>query len=378
MTGLLLLFIGTGALYGLYWFLIARFHVSTDDAYVHGNQMALMAQVGGTVIAVNADNTDRVRQGQELVLLDPSDARIALDQAKAKLAQTVRAIHQLHLQYAEQQAVIAAQRAQLAQSRSDYERSKSLNARNAISEEQFQHARTAWHMAQAQLQQAEHGLASLQVQIGVTDLRHHPDVKQAVAALRAAWLDHERTTVVAPMSGYIAKRSVQPGQQIRPGEPLMAVVPLAHVWVQANFKETELGRMRIGQPATITADFYGDSVTYHGTVVGISPGTGSVFELLPPQNATGNWIKVVQRVPVRIAIDQDQLQKHPLRLGLSLQVSVDVHDTDGEVLTQQAVSGPLYRTAVYERQLDGLQALIMRIIEDNGGNIGPAATEIDA
>lgn len=372
MTALAVVFIGAGTAYGAYWYLVARYWVSTDDAYVHGNQVALMSQVNGTVTAVDADDTDLVHQGQVLVSLDHSDARVALGHAEAQLAQTVRKVRQLYEQEAEQQAVIAERRTALKQSHDDYLRDKRLVASHSVSQQAFQHSQTQWQTAQAQLQQAERRLAALQTQTAGTDLRHQPDVRLAIAAVRSAYLHLKRTTIVAPVTGYVAKRTVQVGQQVQPGNPLMAVVPLGQIWIEANFKETELGHMRIGQPVTINSDFYGSGVTFHGHVTGISPGTGSVFELLPPQNATGNWIKVVQRVPVRIALQASELKKHPLRLGLSMHVAVNVRDTRGKALSQRPVSKPLYRTGVYRRQLDGLQTLIDHIIEANGGGKPPS------
>lgn len=368
MSVLALIFIGAGAAYGAHWYLVSRFWVSTDDAYVHGNQVALMSQVSGTVTAVDADDTDLVNRGQVLVTLDHSDASVALQQAEAKLAQTVRQVHQLYAQEAEQQAVIAERRTALTQSHDDYLRDKRLVASHSVSQQAYQHAETRWLSAQAQLQQATRHLAALRTQTTGTDLRHQPDVQLAIAGVHAAYLHLKRTTIVAPVRGYVAKRTVQVGQQVQPGNPLLALVPLDQIWVEANFKETELGKMRIGQPVTLHADFYGSSVTFHGHVAGISAGTGSVFELLPPQNATGNWIKVVQRVPVRITLNARELKQHPLRLGLSMHVAVNVHDTSGRALSVQPVSKPLYRTDVYRRQLKGLAKLINRIIAANGGN----------
>lgn len=368
LLGLTIVFAIAAILYAFYWATVARYRVTTDDAYVHGNQVALMAQVAGTVTSVHADDTDRVTQGDVLVTLDPSDADIALKQAKAQLAQTVRQVHALYKQEAGQQAVIAERHSALAQKQRDYKRVKNLLASHAASKRDYQHARTAWKNAQAQLQQAQSTLAALQAETSGTDLRHQPDVRLAIAALRKAYLNRRRTTIVAPVSGYIAKRTVQVGQQVAPGSPLLALVPLAPLWIEANFKETRLGDMRIGQPVSIVSDLYGDNVTYHGHIQGISPGTGSIFELLPPQNATGNWIKIIQRVPVRISLDADALEKHPLRLGLSMHVTVNIHDTEGKALKRKPSHQPLYQTDVFRHQLDGLADLIGHIIEANGGN----------
>ncbi len=377
MSGLALLFIALAIAYGVYWFLVARYRVGTDDAYVHGNQVAIMSRVSGTITAVNVDDTDRVAVGQALISLDRSDARIALEHAEATLAQAVRHVRQLYEQEAEQKAIIAERQTALEQSQDDYRRDKRLVATHAVSQQAFQHSENQLHAAQARLRQAQRTLAALQTQTSGTDLRHQPEVRLAMAAVRTAYLNLKRTTIVAPVDGYVARRTAQVGQRVQPGNPLLAVVPLDQVWVEANFKETQLGEMRIGQPVEITSDFYGGDVVYHGHVVGISPGTGSAFELLPPQNATGNWIKVVQRVPVRISLKAEELEKHPLRLGLSMHAVVDIHDTRGATLTQNVVARPLYRTDVYTRQLDGLQALIDRIVDVNGGNVERAAEAHD-
>lgn len=372
MLALSALFIVAGLVYGGYWLLVARYRVSTDDAYVHGNQIPLMSQVSGTVTAVRVDDTDRVRPGQLLVSLDPTDARIALDRSEAELARAVRRVRQLLQQEAEQTAVIAARRLEVAQRRVDYVRGKRLIATKIISNTAFEHLRTRWRTALARLRQAQHRLAALQTQTAGVDLRGQPSVRLAVDAVRRAYLDLRRTRILAPTGGYVAERTVQVGQHVRPGTPLMALVPLDQVWVVANFKETQLGRMRIGQPVTLTSDLYGGSVMYHGRVAGIGAGTGSVFELLPPQNATGNWIKVVQRVPVRIALDIRQRKSHPLRLGLSLRATVNVRDTRGAVLARPTEGGPLYRTDVYRRELAGLERLITRIIDANAGDASTA------
>ncbi len=368
MLGLAVVFGIAAVVYAGYWYLVGRYRVSTDDAYVHGNQIALMTQVSGTVTTVSVDDTDRVRQGELLVRLGRANARTALDRAEAQLAQRVRHVRELLQQEQEQTAVIAERRAAVELSQADYARDKRLITKKIISRTLFEHRRTRWETAVAQLQQAQHRLAALKTQTSGVDLRQQPAVRLAVAALRKAYLDLRRTRIVAPVAGYVARRTVQVGQEVHPGTPLMALVPLDQLWVVANFKETQLAHMRIGQPVTVTSDLYGGSVTYHGRVAGIGAGTGSVFELLPPQNATGNWIKVVQRVPVRIALDAGEQERYPLRLGLSLHVTVNVHDTRGAVLAGRTVSQPLYHTDVYHQQLVGLQQLITHIIDANAGD----------
>jgi len=371
MIALVLVFGLAGAAYGVYWYEVARYSVATDDAYVHGNRVPLSAQVQGTVTSINAEETDFVSQGEPLVELDASDYRVALDRAKAKLAQTVRDVRQLYEQASEQRSVIQQRKASLTQARRDYQRAKRLADRNVTSRESYQQVETRWQEARANLKTAQRKLSGIRTQITGTDPEHHPRVRLAASAVRKAWLDVQRTRILAPVSGFVAKRGAQVGETASPGKPLLSIVPLDQLWVQANFKETDLQNVRIGQPVTVTADFYGHGVTYHGRVVGLSAGTGSAFELLPPQNATGNWIKVVQRVPVRISLDPAELEKHPLRLGLSLHVSIDVHDTSGKVLTRVARHEPVYRTPVFKRDTGEVDRMISQIIHrnDNGSKV---------
>jgi len=368
-----LVFVATGVGYGAYWYFIGRYWIGTADAYVHGNQIPLMAQVTGTVTTVRVDNTELVHRGDVLVKLDPTDAKLAVQKAEASLADTVRQVRQLYQQVPELQASVRVRRANLQQAHDDYLRARRLRKSGTVSEQDYQHALTSWHAAQATLSEVRHELDVLRAQTGDTDLRHHPKVKLAAVSLRQADVSLARTRILAPVTGYVAQSSVQLGQQVAPGKPLLAIVPLDRLWVDANFKETVLAQMRIGQPVDITADLYGSSVQYHGTVLGISPGTGSTFELLPPENATGNWIKVVRRVPVRIGLRESELKQHPLRLGLSMSVSVDVHDTHGSVLGEAPSVRTISSTDVYQRALQQENARIDAIIRANSH--GGAAPE---
>ncbi len=372
LLGLMLLFLLAGAGYGAYWWFIGQFEESTDDAYVGGNLVQLTSRVAGTVVAINGDNTDLVRQGQPVVLLDKTDATVALEQVEAQLGETVRQVRQLFESTAELKANVALRQAELAKAQEDFDRRQALIRKNLISTEDFQHARVALETAQAALTLAQRQLASANAMVDNTTLEQHPRVRQAAAKLRDVYLNLQRTTLPAPVTGYIAKRSVQLGQRINPGEALLAIVPLEQVWVDANFKEGQLRHVRIGQPVTLTADLYGSAVDYRGTVVGLGAGTGSVFSLLPPQNATGNWIKVVQRVPVRIALDPAPLEKYPLRIGLSMQVSVDTHDRGGVVLPPQPRSRPAYTTPVFADDAAPAKGLIDKIVCSNTGR---SATE---
>jgi membrane fusion protein (multidrug efflux system) len=352
--------------YGFYYFLVARFHEETDDAYVNGNVVQITPQVTGTVIAVNADDTQTVKAGDPLVVLDGADARVTLEQAEANLAQTVRQVRGLFVNNDQYQAQIAQRQADLSRAQDDLRRRVAVAQTGAVSQEEISHARDAVKAAQASLDAAEQQLASNRALTSNTTIATHPNVLAAAAKVRDAYLNHARNTLPAPVTGYVAKRSVQVGQRVSPGTPLMAIVPLEAVWVDANFKEVQLKHMRIGQPVELTADVYGSSVVYHGKVVGFSAGTGSAFSLLPAQNATGNWIKVVQRLPVRIELDPKDLNAHPLRIGLSMQVDVDIKNDNGSQLGN--AQNTVYQTNVFDKYGADADAEIARIIAQNAGS----------
>jgi membrane fusion protein (multidrug efflux system) len=353
------------------WYIFeGRWYADTDDAYVKGNVVQITPQVPGTVVSIGAEDGDLVHAGQVLVKLDPSDAEVNLQMAKANLARTVRQVRGLFSNVQSAQADLKTRRIALSKARADYERRKNLASSGAISAEELAHARDALDAAKSALSSAQQQYHRSKVLVDDTVIASHPDVKAAAAKVRAAYLAYVRTTLVAPVDGYIAKRTVQVGQQVQPGLPLMAVVPLHQVWVNANFKETQLGDMRIGQKVTMVSDLYGSDVTFHGRVTSLGIGTGSAFSLLPAQNATGNWIKIVQRVPVRITLDPHDIDKHPLRIGLSMSASVNLHDKSGPVLAQHTSNKPQLTTDVYKRQLHAANLLIKRVIHANMGHKG--------
>jgi len=352
--------------YGVYYFLVARFHEETDDAYVNGNVVQITPQVTGTVIAVNADDTQTVKAGDPLVVLDGADARVTLAQAEANLAQTVRQVRGLFANNDQYQAQIAQRQSDLSRAQDDLRRRMAVAQTGAVSQEEISHARDAVKSAQASLDAAEQQLASNRALTSNTTIATHPNVLSAAARVRDAYLNNARNTLPAPVTGYVAKRSVQVGQRVSPGTPLMAIVPLEAVWVDANFKEVQIKHMRIGQPVELTADVYGSSVVYHGKVVGFSAGTGSAFSLLPAQNATGNWIKVVQRLPVRIELDPKELHAHPLRIGLSMQADVDIKNDNGSQLGN--AQNTVYQTNVFDKYGEDADAEIARIIAQNAGS----------
>ena len=349
----------------LLWLFVFSTREKTDNAYVGGNQVTISAQVPGTVVAILADDTQRVEAGQVLVRLDPTDAEVRLAQARSALAQAVRGVRQQTSSASSADAQVTARKLALDKLRADLERHLPLLAARAESPEIVQHLRDGVAQARAALEAAKAQAAAAHAAVEGTDVANHPAVLQARANFRAAWIAAQRNAILAPVSGYVAQRSVQLGNSVQPGQQLMTVVPLHDLWIDANFKEGQLQHIRIGQPATVVSDVYGGDVRYHGKVVGLGAGTGSAFSLLPAQNATGNWIKVVQRVPVRIALDNRELDRHPLRVGLSTEVTVDIGDDSGPVLAQAPVRQPVAETSVYDRMVDKAEDEAQRIIQAN-------------
>ncbi|HVI26828.1 MAG TPA: efflux RND transporter periplasmic adaptor subunit [Xanthomonadaceae bacterium] len=349
----------------LYYLLVARWHQDTDDAYVQGNVVSITPQTVGTVVSIGAEAGMKVRAGQVLVQLDPNDAQVAYEQAVANLAGTVRQVRGLYSAVGAGQADIAARRVAVQKARADVARREGLVKTGAVSAEELAHARQELAAAEAALSASGEQLARNRALVDATTVRDQPQVKAAAAALRTAYLNLQRARIVAPVSGYVAQRDVQLGQRVQPGATLMTIVPLDEVWVEANFKETQLADMRIGQPVELHADLYGDDVTYRGRVTSLGLGTGSAFSLLPAQNASGNWIKIVQRVPVRIDLDPKQLAAHPLRLGLSMSVDVAVRDQKGPVLASAPPTKPVLTTTAYARQLADADALIDQVVRAN-------------
>ena len=358
------LFVLAAVAWFLLWLLVFSKRVKTDNAYVGGNQVAISAQVPGTVVAILADDTQRVEAGQVLVKLDSTDAEVRLQQARSALAQAVRGVRQQTSSASGADAQLAARRIDLKKVEADLQRHLPLLAAHAESPEVVQHLRDGVEQARAAVTAAQAQADAAHAAIEGTDVAQNPSVMQARANFRAAWVAAQRNAIYAPVSGYVAQRSVQLGNSVQPGQQLMTVVPLHNLWIEANFKESQLGHIRIGQPATIESDTYGSDAEFHGKVVGLGAGTGSVFSLLPAQNATGNWIKVVQRVPVRISLDNNELDKHPLRIGLSTTVTVDITHDDGRVLAA-AANQPVAQTTVYEQMASKADAEAEQVIRAN-------------
>ena len=358
-------FFGLAFLVFVWWVLWGRFEKSTDDSYVQGNQVRLTSQIDGYVVSIHADDTQLVEEGQILVELDQTDRLIAFEKAKSVLAESIRYVTKLF----ETVYVLASEYekagAKLGEAETRYLNRKEVVESGAVSEEEYILSEAEYYAAKANQTAAKYNLMKGISEVQNTTIATHPVVEKAKSDLREAYVNLQRCTLRSPVTGIVALRKVQVGQSITRQIPLLAVIPLEEMWVDANFKEVDLSKIRIGQPATITSDIYGGDVVYRGEVIGIGIGSGAVFSSLPPQNATGNWIKIVQRIPVRISLDPEQLRKNPLRLGLSMNVSVDVHDTEGNRVPNMSENRQVYQTDVFNSQIDGVEKIIYEILNQN-------------
>ena len=361
----ILLLIVSGILAAFYWLFFLKDIESTEDAYVGGNQIMVSGQVAGNVAKINVDNMDKVRAGDILIELDNTNAKLSFEQAQSNLANAVRQIKQLEFTVQQLQAAVNANEITLAQAQGNLNRRVQLEKSGAIDQESFQHAKEAVALAKANLSSSQNQLAANQALLLARPLMQQPQIQNAVAAVKQAWLNLQRTQIKSPIDGYVARRSAQVGQAVSVGSPLMAVISTEQMWLDANFKETQLTDMRLGQPAEVHFDLYGKDKVFHGTVVGIDIGTGSAFSLLPSQNASGNWIKVVQRIPVRIQLDAQQIAENPLRIGLSATVKVNVANKDGAFLREIDAPRTHYTTDTLHYDESSVDSLIQSIIEQN-------------
>lgn len=349
----------------LYWFFFLKDIEHTEDAYVGGNQIMVSSQIAGNVAKINVDNMDKVRAGDVLIELDNANAKLSFEQAQTNLANAVRQIKQLEFTVQQLQASVKANEISLSQAQGNLARRVQLEKSGAIDQESFQHAKEAVSLAKANLALSQNQLAANQALLLNRSLHEQPQIQNAIAGLKQAWLNLQRTQIKSPIDGYVARRSAQVGQAVSVGSPLMAVISTDQMWLDANFKETQLTDMRLGQPVEIHFDLYGKDKTFNGTVIGIDMGTGSAFSLLPSQNASGNWIKVVQRVPVRIQLDKQQIEENLLRIGLSASVKVNVANKDGALLRELAEHRTQYATDVLRYDESAVENLIESIIEQN-------------
>ncbi|AOI63627.1 hemolysin secretion protein D [Burkholderia territorii] len=348
-----------------FWLLRDRYYEDTDDAYVAGSIVQVAAQIPGAVTDVLVADTQAVRAGQTLVRLDDTEASVAFAQAKAQLAQAVRQVANAKISNAMYVEAVNARQADLSLAQ------RALAARSGasveiVAPEELARARAAVAGAQANLAAAQAQLDAARALGTRLPIDENPAVVQAAAQFKLAYRNLKRTTIVAPVDGTIGQRSVQVGQQVGPGVPLMSIVQLNRLWIEANFKEGQIRHMRVGQPVEVVSDLYGSRVTYRGRVQGFSAGTGSAFSMLPSQNAAGNWIKVVQRVPVVIAIDPRDLAAHPLRVGLSMRATVDTRNRDGHVLDSEPPT-PAVSTRMHDGVASDAEAAAAAIIRENQG-----------
>lgn len=351
---------------GLYWWLEHRDWVSTDDAFIAGHLITLKAQSDGTVVELLTENTREVKKGDVLVRLDGNHALVALQQAQAELAETVRNIVTLKSKVETLKQRILAKEAALSQVRHDLSRFSAAAADGAVSEQQVQNAQDKMRELEAVIRETRAEQQGIEAQLLDSSLNDHPAVEKAKSKLRKTYLDYERRNVIAPVSGYVAKRKAQIGDSLKSGAPLLVIVPLEEVWVEANFLETQVADIRPGQPAEIRVDAYRNERLYHGRVEGLTPATGSTFALLPTDNSTGNFIHIAERVQVRIALDADELREHPLQPGLSTLTRVKIDETDASRLKSNvSLANAAYRTDIYEHELDSAETLIRQIVETN-------------
>lgn len=349
----------------LIWFFIYRNTVSTDDAYVGGNRIIINAQVEGSCVAYYADNNQYVEKGDLLVEIDPTDYKIAFHQALADLDNITRSVKKLQEEVLALDFDIQAQEKVVARAAYDLENRQALVGILAVSKEDVEHNQVTQGTEQDKLDALIARLAGQLAILGSGPLEDHPWIAAQREVVRTAFANLTRCKIYAPASGLVALRYIQVGQYVFPRTELMSVVPYEQMWVDANFKESQLRNLRINQPTKLTFDQFGSSVVFQGKVQGIQMGTGAAFSLLPAQNATGNWIKIVQRVPVRITLDPEDIRKHPLRIGLSSYVTVNTENLEGEVLQQKGGFSWSQSTNVIDIDFTPVNVAMDKIVSEN-------------
>jgi len=369
--------IGLGVFF--WWLFWGRFEDFTRDAYVHGNQVSLTPQISGYVSAIYTDETEYVEEGQVLVTLDQTDNKILFDKACANLGNTVRSVTALFENVYTLAAIVREKEAAFIRAEIDYIDREAVVSSGAVSTEEYIHAKTALAAAKSATEAAIFNLRKAISQVENTTVKTHPLVLEAIEEVKWTYVNLQRCVIKAPASGIVAQRGVQVGEAISPSSQLLSIVPMDQIWVDANFKEIHMDKIRIGQDVSMISDFYGSGVVFRGKVLGIAGGTGAIFSPLPPQNATGNWIKIVQRLPVRISVDESMLRKYPLRLGLSMNVTINVKDTAGlKIPLATKVKNPLWETDIFSTQEDGVKKIIDGIFLTNETFHGMITEEVKA
>ncbi len=364
---LVMLVLVVGALaYAGYWWFNCRSRVVSHNAFITGNLIPVEADATGIVTRVLVEESQYVNKGDLLVSLDQHRAQTALGQSRGELGQVVReigAVFSTHQQICQK---LIARSALLTRVRHDVVRFRQALPTGSVSEQVVQNAEDQVTALEAEMREAEAELKSIEAKVGGTSKILHPDVEAAKYKFIAAYLEYSRQQIHAPVSGYVSMRRAQVGNRVQPGDPLMTIVPLEHLWVEANLRETEIAQIRPGQPAEVSVDLYGKSQIYHGTVEGLIPGTGSVFALLPPDNSVGNFIHIVERIPVRIALRKDEILKNPIRPGLSTVTSIDVTESEQPLgASLAAVTSPEYQTDIFADEIADAETQAQAIIMDN-------------
>ncbi|MCH9612589.1 MAG: putative multidrug resistance protein EmrK [Chlamydiia bacterium] len=360
-----LVFLVAGVIVLILYLTIWRYEDSTDDAYVHGNEVMIMPQVPGIITSINAEETMLVDEGSILVELDKTDRKIAYDKAKAHLAETTRMVQKMFERVVQLNNEVGVKEQQLIEAEVFFVDRSLLVDSGAVSQEAQIAAETKYFASEYALNATMMALFEAATMVQGTTIKTHPLVVQASEAVRRAWVDLQRCTIYAPATGIVSLRRAQVGESVSTSSPLMAIIPLDQMWIEANFKEIHLAQIRIGQAVEITADTYGDDVVYRGYVQGIAAGTGAAFSVLPPQNATGNWIKIVQRIPVRCTLPVEMLKRYPLRIGLSCHAKVDVRDEHGTRVPEVTQTASIYKTNVFAHQVDGADKIITQVVDEN-------------
>lgn len=347
------------------WYQFSRHVKRTSDAYVEGNQVIITPLVDGFVTSIHSDDTFLIQKGALLITLDETNALIALNEAKEAFANTVRSVCQIYHQAFAYRSDMEIKKAELIKAEEFYNHRYEVLDEGAVSLEDFQNAVAVLESSFYAYILTKHLYQKENAQIQGTTLRNNPMVLEAADKLEQAWVNYYRCKIYSPVEGLVAQRSAQVGMFTKMGEPLMSVIPLDQIWVNANFKETQMKRMRIGQSVILHADMYGKDITYHGTIVGLPGAAGNAFSILPPQNLSGNWIKIVQRLPVRVALDPNDLKKYPLRIGMTMSARVHLKDQSGLFIPTNSKGSPLYQTNIYRKERKGSKKIIETIFAQN-------------
>ncbi len=349
----------------LYWLFVWRFEVYTTDSYIQGNLVTIKPLRPGFVTGIYTDDTYYVKKGQLLVSLNETDSIIALEKAKQKLAQSVRDVCQAFHNVFVFAADIKMKKAEHMKAQQNFKHRHDVIHMKGVSLEDYQNAADNLRASSASLESTQNNYQKTLAFIQGTSITEHPLVQAAAQEVRDAWVQLYRCKIYAPVDGIIAQRSVQVGMWLSPSDGLMSIIPLDQIWINANYKETQLSDIRLGQPVRIVSDLYGNSVVFHGKIAGLPGAAGNAFALLPPENLSGNWIKIVQRLPVRVSLDPEELKKHPLRVGLSLRVTTDISNPNGSLDNTMTTESPRYSTDIFQQEEAGVNELLTHIIATN-------------